>query len=69
MGIINHGFFVYSTDFQMCTLQSKLEPAGSLSTENMTKPMVPRAVEKLPSSREIIQILWQQRVYDLNIIQ
>jgi len=61
--------FVYSSDFQMCTVQSKLEPARSRSAENITKPMVMTAVEKLSSSREIIQILWQLRVYDRNITQ
>jgi len=49
--------FVYSSDFQMCTVQSKLQPARFLSAESVTNPMVLTAVEKLPSSREIIQIL------------
>ena len=61
--------FVYSSDFQICTLQSKPERPRSPSAESMTKPMVLRAVEKLSSSREIIQILWQLRVYYRNITQ
>jgi hypothetical protein len=59
--------FVYPSDFQMCTIQSKLEPARSPSAESITNPMVLRAVEKLSSSREIIQILWLLREYDRNI--
>ena len=55
--------FVYSSDFQVCTVQSKLERARCPSAESITKPVVLRAVEKLSSSREIIQILWQLRVY------
>jgi len=54
---------MYSSDFQMCTVQSRLERARSPSAESITKPVVLRAIEKLSSSREIIQILWQLSVY------
>jgi hypothetical protein len=68
-GINKPRIFVYSSDFQMSTVQRELEPARSASAESIANPKVLRAVEKLSTSREIIQVLWQLRVYDRNIIE